>query len=77
MYDKIYLVVDASVEVCLNLESYLKKNYPTADIHLVMPYQQVDENALCYRAPMPLRHEVLGVTLSKTFGIKRHIPRVL
>ena len=75
MYDKIYLMVDASVEVCLNLETYLRKNYPTADIRLVMPHQRVDESAMCYRAPLPLRHEVLGVTLSKLFGLKRWVPK--
>ena len=75
MHERINLLINASYEVCHNLETYLFENYPTANIRIILPHQETDKHAVFYVPPESLRHEVIGVTLSKLFGLKRYVPR--
>ena len=71
MNTQVVICIQDSLEVCKNLKAYFSINYP--DGNLVF----VNENGLGYDYLVKgsPSHEMLGVTLSKLFGIKRYTRR--
>ena len=73
MNPQIVICIQGSLEVCKNLKAYFSVHYPDGNLIFV------NEAGLGYDylVKSSPSHEMLGVTLSKLFGIKRYTPRFL
>ena len=71
MNSQIVICIQDNLEVCRNLKVYFSIHYP--DENLVFANEAgLGYDYLVKGSPS---YEMLGVTLSKLFGIKRHTPR--
>ena len=73
----VFVVVNESAEVCDSLCRFFSRCYPDAPIRIVTDYRSVSEESAVYIPSTPVSHEQLGTTLSKYFGFKRFVSRVI